>query len=139
MRKITVTRTESDDSGTFGLWHSDSGFECYSGELPDRNNAPGKSCIPDGVYQCEKRLSPKHGPCYYILNVPKRTDIEIHKGNFCGDVDKGLKSDVLGCMLLGNAIGEIAGQKCIIGSGDALSRAMADLDGEAFQLTIGYQ
>lgn len=136
MRKVTITRTETDDSGTFGLWQSDSGFQCYTGELPWRENDKNTSCIKTGVYQCQKRISKKHGTCYGVLDVPGRSDIEIHKGNFCGDESNGLKSDVEGCIIVGRAIDEIAGQKAIISSGDALSALEADLDGEAFQLTL---
>lgn len=136
MRKVTITRTETDDSGTFGLWQSDSGFQCYTGELPNLKNVPGKSCIPAGSYQAAIRASVKHGKCYGINGVKGRSDIEVHSGNFCGNVDKGIKSDVLGCIILGNSIGEIGGQKCVMSSKDALARAVSDLDGEAFNLTI---
>ena len=136
MRKVSITRTESDDSGTFGNLRTDSGFECYSGELPWKNNAPLISCIPSGIYKVEKRKSEKHGICYGIISVPGRSDIEFHKGNFCGDEHKGLKSDVEGCIILGRAIGEIAGQKAIISSSDALHALEADLEDKPFQLTI---
>lgn len=139
MRKVTITRTETDDSGTFGKLSTDSGFECYTGELPDKNNAPNISCIPTGSYQCAMRLSKKHGMCYGVENVPKRTDVEIHSGNFCGDVSKGLKSDVIGCLILGRAIGEIGNQKALLSSKDAVHAFQNDLAGEAFNLTIGWE
>lgn len=136
MRKVTLTRTETDESGTYGLWQSDSGFQCYIGEPPSKNNAPGLSCVDAGSYEAEKINSPKHGLCYGIKGTKGRTNIEIHKGNFCGDIEKGLKSDTEGCLLPGRAIDEIAGQKAVISSGDALKALEADLDGEAFRLTI---
>lgn len=136
MRNVVLTRTETDDSGTFGLWQSDSGFQCYTGELPWLNNAPNISCIPSGTYECKIIASPKHGRCYQVESVPNRTMVEIHKGNFCGNGDKGLKSDVEGCIIVGRAIDEIAGQKAVISSSDALQSLMADLDGAAFALTV---
>lgn len=139
MRKVTVTRTETDQSGTFGKLSTDSGFECYTGELPWKDNKPNISCIPTGVYQVSMRVSPKHGNCYGIEGVPKRSDVEIHAGNFCGDTSAGLKSDVLGCLILGRAIGEIGNQKALLSSKDALQAFQADLNGEAFTLTIGWQ
>ncbi len=108
-------------------------------ELPERNNAPGFSDIPSGVYQCEKRISPKHGPCYYVLDVPGRSDIEIHSANWAGDTTKGLKCQLLGCLSLGRAIGELAGQKAVLSSRDALAGFESDLNGEAFELTIGWE
>lgn len=139
MRKATLTRQETADTGTFGMMTTDSGFQVYCGELPDRNNEPGKSCIPEGVYVCRWAKSPKHGECYYVTDVPKRTDIEIHSGNWCGDTSKGLKSDVEGCIILGNALDEIGGQKCLIGSRDATSRFADDLEKQDFQLTVLWQ
>lgn len=139
MRKVTVERTETGDEGTFGTLHTDSGFECYTLELPDKDNAPGKSCIPSGQYRCEKRVSPKHGPCYYVLNVPGRSDIEIHSANWAGDEEKGFKCQLLGCLAPGRAIGELAGQKAVLSSRDALAGFESDLSGEAFILTIGWE
>jgi len=136
MRKVTLTRTETGDEGTFGTLVTDSGFSVYSGELPWRGNKIGISCIPAGVYIVQRFNSPKHGDCYLITDVPGRTVTEIHKGNFCGDVSKGRKSDVEGCVLPGNALGEIAGQPCVIASGDALARLEADLEKLPFQLTV---
>lgn len=136
MRYVTLTRTETGDDGTFGLIKTDSGFSCYSGELPWRGNAIGISCIPAGVYVVQRFNSPKHGECYLITDVPGRTVTEIHKGNFCGDISKGRKSDVEGCVLPGNALGDIAGQPCVLASGDALARLEADLECQPFQLTI---
>ena len=138
MRKVTICRTESDQNGTFGTLTTDSGFSCYTGELPNKNNAPDISCIPAGTYQCALRPSVKHGTCYGVDDVPNRTDVEIHAGNFCGDVSAGLKTDVLGCIILGRAIGEIGNQKALLSSKDALQAFMADLNGEAFTLTIGF-
>ena len=136
MRTATLTRTETSDAGTFGIIQTDSGFSCYSGELPWRNNTPNISCIPEGVYVVHRIISPKHGPCYCLTDVPGRTDVEIHKGNWCGDESKGLKTDVLGCILTGNALGELAGQACVLNSKDALERLEQDLENESFQLTV---
>ena len=139
MRKVTIGRTESDANGTFGKLSTDSGFECYTGELPWKDNAPDISCIPAGVYEAEIIASPKHGNCYQVQSVPNRTMVEIHAGNFCGDTSQGLKSDVLGCIILGRAIGEIGNQKALLSSRDALQAFMADLNGEAFQLSVGFE
>ena len=139
MRKVTIGRTESDASGTFGKLSTDSGFECYTGELPWKDNAPDISCIPAGVYEAEIIASPKHGNCYQVQSVPNRTMVEIHAGNFCGDVSQGLKTDVLGCIILGRAIGGIGNQKAVLSSRDALQAFEADLNGEAFQLSVGFE
>lgn len=136
MRKVTITRFETDDLGTFGQLMTDSGFQCYSAELPWRDNKPEVSCIPVGVYKCEWRKSPKHGYCYHLLKVPGRTDVQIHSGNWSGDATKGFKTHVLGCILLGRAIDKIAGQKAVLSSRDAIEGFHKDLEQETFELTV---
>lgn len=68
-------------------------FKCKTIELPDLGNQPNCSCIPEGVYDVVKHVSPRHGKCFAVLNVPGRTDILIHKGNYT--------TDTLGCILPG--------------------------------------
>lgn len=136
MKSATLTRTETGDAGTFGTLVTESGFQCYTGELPWRGNESGKSCIPEGVYTCARANSPKHGPCYYVTEVPKRSDIEIHSANWMGDESKGLKCQLLGCIAPGRAIMDIAGQKGVSSSKDALASLEADLEKEPFTLTI---
>lgn len=105
MRQVTVTRWPSADDGTFGDFVSDSGFNCAFGELPDRQNHAGISCIPVGTYQAEWAFSPAHKMfLYHLLDVPNRSVIEIHSGNVCGDVSMGFQSDVKGCGLLGQDV-----------------------------------
>ncbi len=137
VRKVTLTRTETSNEGTFGIVKTDSGLSLYSGELPWRQNAHGISCVPALVCVVQRIVSPKHGPCYCLTDVPGgRTMCEFHKGNFCGDISKFFKSDVEGCIVLGNALGVLAGQACVINSKDAIARFEADLECLPFQLTI---
>lgn len=136
MRKATLTRTETGETGTFGILVTDSGFSCYTGELPWKNNIQGKSSIPDGIYQCIRSDSTKHGMCYHVQGVTGRTDIEIHSANWMGDVDKGLKCQLLGCIAPGRAIIDIIGQKGVSSSRDALYSLEEDLEKKPFELTI---
>lgn len=136
MRQVQLQRTETSDQGTFGKLITDCGSEYCAGELPERNNQSGISCIPAGTYYCLWQFSPKHGLCYHVLDVPGRSDIEIHVANFVGDVNKGLKSDLLGCITLGMSIGILDGQKAIISSRGAVSRFQGDMLLEEFQLVI---
>ena len=136
MRKATLTRTETGDDGTFGTFVTDSLFQVYSLELPWRENKQNESCIPPGVYKCEMRESPKHGKRYHVLKVADRTDILFHSGNWAGDESKGFKSQLLGCISVGRAIGSLLGQKAVLGSRDAVAGLENDMDGELFELTI---
>jgi hypothetical protein len=146
MRAVILTRDSSGDDGTFGTWVSDSGFKCRTGELPDRGNASGISCIPKGSYSCNWRFSPKHGMCWHVDGVPGRTEVEIHAANLMGDTAKGYVSQLLGCIAPGLTVGTFAAgappagklpQSGVTGSGAALKALQADLAGETrFQLTI---
>lgn len=135
LRKVKLVRFETDDLGTFGKLSTGT-FECYTVELPWRNNDPGKSCIPNGTYKCSWRTSTKHGECYGVNGVAGRSDIEIHSANWAGDESKGYKCQLLGCIAPGRAIMDIAGQKGVSSSRDTLDWLVADLEKEAFELTI---
>lgn len=138
MGKVTLVRTETSDEGTFGELTTESGFECKTGELPWRDNAPGKSCIPEGTYAVTWRFSEKHGYCYHVENVPGRTDIEIHSANFMGDVDERYKCELSGCIAPGRNIGVITKQKSIVASRIALADLEVDLEKEPFTLSISW-
>jgi len=72
-------------------------FQCYTLELPDLDNECKVSCIPEKTYTVDKITSPKFGMCFYLNDVPGRTAILIHKGNFAA----GNSVDTLGCILPG--------------------------------------
>lgn len=136
MKEVYLNRDPSDDQGTSGVVTTPSGSRYYSGELPDLDNIPDKSCVKKASIICRYLPSPKHGWCYYLLDVDGRVNVEIHAGNFFGNVDKGYKSDVLGCIILGRAIGEIDGQRALLSSRDALHAFEADMEKKDFMLTI---
>ena len=99
--------TQYSDLGTKGTI-SENGIKiCDTLELHEENNKKRESHIPVGKYLCKIVNSPKFGKVYEITNVPNRGNILIHSGNFAGDTDKGYKSDVLGCVELGNGYGVI--------------------------------
>lgn len=63
-------------------------------ELPWLNNQFQISCIPVGIYEWVIYQSPKHGTVLLLLNVPNRSMIEVHIGNFT--------RDILGCIVVGD-------------------------------------
>jgi hypothetical protein len=71
-------------------------LHCFTLELPWLDNKKGVSCIPPGIYQLTKYQSPKHGPVLLLHDVPNRTYIEIHAGNFTHQIE--------GCILVGDSI-----------------------------------
>ena len=98
------------------------------------------SCVPALKVLCRKQYSPAHvREVYTMQDVPCRSECEIHAGNFCGDVDKGLRSDVKGCVILGKAFGQIEGQDAVLKSKQAVSEFEDEMAGEDFMLTIQWK
>jgi hypothetical protein len=65
-------------------------------ELPDLDNANNISCIPAGLYECQKTVSPSLGSCINVSNVVGRTYIRIHSGNYTSQIE--------GCILVGDSL-----------------------------------
>lgn len=103
-------------------------FKSYSLELPDLNNMAFFSCIPTGDYICKIEFSPSHGMCFHILNVPGRSHILIHSGNYNKDTE--------GCILLGENLLDINndGLRDVTNSRKTVERLEAICD--SFILTI---
>lgn len=135
MKHAVLRRTETSDEGTFGHLEVE-GRSFHTGELPWRDNAQGRSCIPAGEYVCHWQNSPKFGWCFEITHVPDRSRVLIHAGNLCGDVDLGFETDVEGCTLLGLKRTEINGQRAVGGSKDAMKQFHALMGTEDFKLTV---
>lgn len=69
-------------------------FQFKTLELPWENNTQRISCIPAGlIYMITKHESPKFGECYWVKNVPNRSEVLIHPGNY--------HTQILGCILPG--------------------------------------
>lgn len=116
------------------------GFVCYTAELPWRDNARKRSCIPPGEYPCAIVKSPRFGRVYGLQGVPGRSHVLIHRGNFAGDVSRGFVSHVEGCILLGRKIGRLATpgglQNAVLASAPAVSAFIDHMGGEPFTLVI---
>lgn len=112
------------------------GVEFFTLELPWKDNTPRLSCIPTGSYSAAIRQSPKFGLTYHVKNVPGRSYILIHSGNFAGDREQGLKTNVLGCILLGKKRGIISGQRAVLSSRSAVREFMKYMGKEDFILNI---
>jgi len=86
-------------------------------ELPWRDNQRSVSCIPEGEYEIEFTYSPKFKTnLWEIKNVPNRSGIRIHAGNFTRQIE--------GCILPGMVFGDIDrdGIIDVVQSGTALSK-----------------
>jgi hypothetical protein len=108
------------------------GYQCYTLELPWRDNEPELSCIPEGVYSCGLRPSAKFGNstggmAYHIQPVPGRTDILIHAGNSTRDTH--------GCILVGEGL-VVDESPRLVQSRKAIIAMHAHLGGQPFTLSI---
>lgn len=114
MKKIILQRLPSDDECTTGVMIFNYRAFCLTLEPPWAGNKTKKSCIPPGVYFCEKRISPKRGfDVWWVLGVPDRTDEEIHPGN-TADETEGCP-----CILVGNNFEPLNGKQAVLGSQSA--------------------
>ena len=107
-KTLTLLREPSEDFGTFGHLVEP---KLTTLECPWRDNAPYKSCIPVGEYLCEPHRSPKFGLCLAVKDVPGRSHILFHRGNFAGDVDCNLATDSHGCILVGDGRGKLGNRR----------------------------
>lgn len=150
MKQVKLSRRETGPAGTFGVLYGPDGSAIfYTGELPrdagniNVPNERGTDCIPAGTYRCEAVESAKFknvgGRGYHVTNVPGRTGILIHPGNWCGDDTKGLKSDVEGCILLGMGIGYMDGQRAVTDSREAVRAFFDIMHGQPFELVVGWE
>lgn len=139
MNAATLTRFQTGDQGTCGSLVIDvTGFLCKTLELPWRDNQHDISCIPQGTYQCKWMFSPVHNcDLYHVIAVPDRGSVEIHVGNWAGDVSKGFKSNSKGCILVGHLFMEVQNQTMLTDSKVTLDTMHRYLDMEPFTLTIG--
>jgi len=117
---IYLTRLRDNGIQTEGfltIWDSFSLKAFNTLELPWKENEHDISCIPPGVYDWVKVYSSKFKRDVILLtNVPGRTAIEIHNGNY--------NRDTHGCILVGNGFTDIDGdgQKDVTDSKNALKK-----------------
>jgi hypothetical protein len=137
MIRATLQRLETGDQGTFGRFSLPDGRAWFSGELPDRGNAPNVSCIPAGLYRVLWTWSPAFRRMMYLVAaVPGRSGVRIHAANYMGDRAKGHRCHLNGCIALGQRLGHIENQKALILSGPAITAMESALDRKSFELEI---
>lgn len=105
-------------------------------ELMWAHNDRHVSCIPPGwgetaVYKWKRHDSPTHGECIWIPDVPGRSEILIHAGNFLSDTE--------GCVLVGQEFSDLNGDGItdVARSRDALEELL-DYVGDEGELSISW-
>ena len=104
MKSLVLTRTREDDYQTLGelsVYDNSLGeiFKCKTLELPWKDNKRRVSRIPSNHYEIVKHISPRFGKSLWIKDVPNRSEILIHRGNY--------HRDTLGCILVGEKFYDI--------------------------------
>ena len=74
-------------------------YTCHTLELPWKNNQFQVSCIPEGTYKVVRRTSARFKNHFHLTNVPDRSLILIHAGNYY--------TDILGCILVGKGLADL--------------------------------
>lgn len=102
--KLLLERYSHEEKQTIGklfLLNNSGGAiaEWHSLELPWLDNQRRVSCIPIGTYKARKHKSPRFESSLWLQDVPNRSEILIHRGNFY--------TDILGCILIGKDLADI--------------------------------
>jgi hypothetical protein len=114
------------------LWVGNN-FDCFTLELPWKNNQQNLSCYPAGTYKYIKRFSPsKQCEVIELVDVPQRTYCQIHAGNYT--------SQILGCTLAGSSIAFLNKDRIpdVTNSGATMNRLLIDAPDEGFIVVIRY-
>ena len=109
---LELIRLETGKEGTFGILKIDKKIFCATLEPPDIMNTVFVSCIPTGQYTM---MPFKH--TWEVMNVPGRTGIFFHAGNVI--------KDTLGCILLGQYVDKLKGDRAIHNSGKTFRKFLA--------------
>ena len=130
---------DKQTQGTLTVYDGDEEvFQCKTLELPDLNNQRGISCIPEGVYDTIPRTSQKYSDHLHITNVPDRSFILIHWGNYAGSKNPRTgQPDIRGCVLVGKDLVDIDGDGIKdITSSKATFKELMKVAPEGFELTV---
>lgn len=130
MERVILNRFNQSKYQTLGELLFDGKVLCKTLELPWMSNQRGKSCIPTAEYTVVRRVSPKYGEHFHLLDVPGRQWILIHPANYV--------SQLLGCIAVGKSHRDINGdgRKDLTSSVDTMKMLLQTLPKKAFKLEI---
>lgn len=134
MIEATLDRFEDDGKQTLGVLTIGTGnqvlYMCKTLELPWRDNANSISCVPAGTYKVKKYSSETYPGVYELQDVPGRSKILIHWGNY--------NRNTQGCILVGSEHKDIDGDglRDVRHSRKTLRQLKNKIDYKEFELTI---
>lgn len=112
-KHFKLIRISHTTNATFGVLLEEDIPFCLTLERPWLGNIKSISCIPKGLYVCERVKSPKFGDTFEIVDVEARSHILFHKGN--------LSDDTHGCVLVGEQFEPLRGENAVLASGQAFT------------------
>jgi len=126
---LKIVRVEdSFKYGVFGVLLIGGETFCMTLEPPEFENKKNFACIPTGQYECIRIMS-RFGTTYEILNIPDRNEVLFHPGNRVEDTE--------GCVLLGEKLGKLKGDRAILNSGKTFTTFLNTMQSyPEFKLTI---
>lgn len=128
MRPIfTIKRVAPLKDATLGVMlDKDQVPVCLTAELPWKNNMPFVSCIPPGLYEALKIMSPSREiEVFQLVEVPGRDRIQIHIANApMRPIDEDGTTELLGCIAPGLLFGGRDGYNGVNSSGKAFAHFM---------------
>lgn len=116
---LTLKRTYFNDAtlGTLSILGKDNPI-WHTLELPNLSNIQRESCIPEGCYLVKPYSSDTFVDVWEVQDVPERSKILIHVGNWTSDTD--------GCILVGLGAGYMhnkgKNEKAIYSSRNAITQ-----------------
>ena len=126
---VEIIRLETGSEGTFGVLKVNKKMLCNTLEPPSLFNKKDISCIPEGQYTCKLINSEKFGTVYQVMDVPNRSNILFHPGNYV--------SETSGCILLGQYMSTSRYGRCVLRSRDTIARFKEVVGGQnSFHLTL---
>jgi len=130
---VEIIRLEENyQFGTFGVLKINKVLFCVTLELPDLLNKRSQSSIPAQQYICQRYSSAKYPDTFQVTNVPDRSYVLFHSGNW--------KKDTRGCILTGQYFAKLQGDwsdRGVWNSGKTFENFIQRLrDYEQFHLTI---
>jgi hypothetical protein len=129
MKSICLKRVAYTDDGVFGVLIDGNIPFALTLEETWKDNQKEISCIPTGVYICQRVTSPKFGGTFQVMDVPNRDHILFHKGN--------TTEETLGCILVGEQFEPVDVRYGIWHSGKGFKEFMDRLNGHnEFQFTV---
>jgi len=127
---VEILRVEENyEHGTFGILKLQKSAFCWTLEPRDEENVNSISSIPVQQYICKRINSPKYGITFEITNVPGRTNVLFHWGNY--------DNNTKGCVLVGDKKATLGYREALLNSKKTFELLIKELEGfDEFHLTI---